>query len=67
MMAKCLDLFELFDLGVPTSRQLAEVAWLIQDSIDRLKDMPPYHEPKKAVAEAKMTIDGTKVEAEVKE
>ena len=67
IMAKCLDLFELFDLGTPTSRQLAEVAWLIEDSIDRLKNMPPYHEPKKAVAEAKMTIDDTKVEAEVKE
>ena len=65
IMAKCLDLFELFDLGTPTSRQLAEVAWLIEDSIDRLKDMPPYHKPKKALGEAQMTIDGNRVIAEV--
>jgi hypothetical protein len=67
IMAKCLDLFELFDLGTPTPRQLAQVAWLIQDSIDRLKDMPPYQEEKKAIGEMEMTINGTKVEAEVKE
>ena len=67
IMAKCLDLFELFDLGSPTSRQLAQVAWLIEDSIDRLKDMPPYHKPKKAVGEAKMTIDGNRVIAEVRQ
>jgi hypothetical protein len=67
MMAKALDLYELFDLGTPNSRQLAEVAWLIQDSIDQLKDMPPYHKQKKVVGEATMEIDGTRVEAEISE
>jgi hypothetical protein len=66
-MAKCLDLFELFDLGTPTPRQLAQVAWLIEDSIDRLKDMPPYHKPKKVVGEAQITIDGNRVIAEVRQ
>jgi hypothetical protein len=66
MMAKCLDLYELFDLGAPSSRQMAETAWLIQDSIDKLLNMPP--EPpteKKAIGEAKMQIDGSQVEAEI--
>lgn len=67
MLAKCLDLYELFDLGAPNSRQLAELAWLIQDSIDQLKDMPPKPKRKKAVGEAEMTIDGTTVMAEVRE
>ena len=66
MMAKCLDLYQLFDLGTPNSRQLAELAWLIQDSIDQLKDMPPWHKRKKVIGEASMTIDGTKVAAEVR-
>jgi len=67
MFAKCLELYDLFDLGTPNSRQLAELTWLIQDSIDRLVDMPPYHKRKKVVGEASMTIDGTKVAAEVRE
>ena len=67
MMAKCLDLYQLFDLGTPNSRQLAELAWLIEDSIDQLVKMPPYHKRKKVVGEASMTIDGTKVAAEVRE
>jgi len=40
---------------------------LIQDSIDQLKDMPPWHKRKKVIGEASMTIDGTKVMAEVGE
>jgi hypothetical protein len=67
MLAKTLDLYELFDLGTPNSRQLAEVAWLIQDSIEQLKDLPPDFKEKKVVGEAKMTIDGTTVIAEMKE
>jgi hypothetical protein len=67
MMAKCLDLYELFDLGTPSSRQLGETAWLIQDSIDQLLKMPPEQQPeRKPVGEAKMIIDGNQVEAEVK-
>lgn len=67
MMAKCLDLYQLFDLGIPNSRQMAETTWLIQDSIDTLLKMPPEPPPaKKAIGEAIMTIDGNQVEAEVK-
>lgn len=67
MMAKCLDLYQLFDLGSPDSRQMAETAWLIQDSIDKLLAMPPEPPPdRKTIGEAKMTIDGNQVEAEVK-
>jgi len=68
MMHKCLDLYELFDLGTPNSRQLAETAWLIQDSIEALKDMPPKEiKKKKVIGEAEMTIEGDTVKAEVKE
>jgi len=68
MMHKCLDLYELFDLGMPNSRQLAETAWLIQDAIEQLKNMPPAPiEKKKVIGEAKMTIEGTTVMAEVTE
>jgi len=44
LMHKCLDLFELFDLGTPSSRQLGELAWMIEDAIDSLVKMPPYKE-----------------------
>jgi len=67
MLAKCLELYELFDLGMPNTRQLAEIAWLIQDSIDQVKNMPPYHKRKKVVGEATMYINGHKVATEVKE
>lgn len=67
MMHKCLDLYELFDLGSPNSRQLAEVAWTIQDGIDQLVRMPPTEPRKQVIGEAKMTIDGTTVETEVTE
>lgn len=67
MLAKCLDLYELFDLGHPSSRQLAEVAWLIQDSIDQLMKMPPLEIQRKVVAEAQGTINGEKFTTEVTE
>ena len=67
MLAKAFDLYELFDLGTPTSRQLAEVAWLIQDSIDQLKDMKPYHKKKQVVGEARMTIGTKSITTEIKE
>ena len=65
MLHKCLDLYELFDLGTPSSRQLAEVAWLIQDSIDQMMKLPPYEKRKKVVGEAEATIDGHKFATEV--
>lgn len=67
MMAKALDLYELFDFGAPSSRQMAETAWLIQDSIEKLLSMPPEPPTQtEAIGEAKMQIDGSQVEAEVK-
>ncbi len=66
MLAKCLDLFELFDLGYPSSRHMAELVFLIEASIDDVVHMLPYREPEtKQVAEASMTIDGKTVETEV--
>lgn len=65
MLHKCLDLYELFDLGAPSSRQLAEVAWLIQDSIDQLLKLPPIAPRRKVVGEAEATIDGQKFSTEV--
>jgi hypothetical protein len=67
MMHKSLDLYELFDLGKPNSRQLAEVVWTIQDGIDQLVKMPPTKPRKKVVGEAKMTLNGQTVETEVTE
>lgn len=65
MMHKCLDLYELFDLGTPNSRQLAETAWLIEDSIDSLLKMPPQAQMERMVAaeniKAKLKIDGEPV------
>ena len=65
MLAKSFVLYELFDLGTPNSRQLAEVAWLIQDSIDQLMKMPPLQQKKKVVAEATATIGGEKFTTQV--
>ena len=68
ILAKCLDLFELFDLGAPNTRQIAELAFLIEDSIDQLLKMPPEEPPKpKVVGDAKMTIDGHEMETELTE
>lgn len=67
MFAKGLDLYELFDLGVPDSRKLAEVAWLIQDSIDQLMKMPPPEVQRKVVGEATANIGGQEFTTEVTE
>jgi hypothetical protein len=66
MLHKCFDLYELFDLGLPDSRKMAQVAWLIQDSIDQLLKVPPYKQRKKVLGEAELTIDGQKITTEVK-
>lgn len=67
MLHKCFDLYELFDLGLPDSRKMAQLAWLIQDSIDQLLKVPPYIERKKVIGEAELKIDGQKITTEVKE
>lgn len=65
ILHKTMDLYELFDLGIPTSRQLAEVAWLIQDSIDQMLHIPPLEKDKKVVGEAEAVIAGKKLTTEV--
>ena len=61
MMHKCLDLFELFDLGMPNSRQLAETAWLIEDAIDSLLNMPPQQEMKKSIEAEQEKVQAAKI------
>jgi hypothetical protein len=55
----------LFDLGTPDARQLAEVAWLIEDAIDSLINMPPQGEMERMVKaediKASLKIDGEPV------
>lgn len=44
MFAKCEELCHRFDLGLITSRKMAEIASLIEDGIDELVKMPPQGE-----------------------
>jgi hypothetical protein len=44
MFAKCNELCHQFDLGLITSRKMAEIASLIEDGIDDLVKMPPQAE-----------------------
>lgn len=44
MFAKCEELCHQFDLGLITSRKMAEIASLIEDGIDNLVKMPPQAE-----------------------
>lgn len=44
MFAKCEELCYQFDLGLITSRKMAEIASLIEDGIDELVKMPPQDE-----------------------
>lgn len=49
-------LCDLFDLGLPTSRKMAEIATVIQEGIDDLINMPPPMQKVKIVGEAEYTI-----------
>jgi len=50
IFAKALELYELFDLGpTPSSWQLSEVAFMVQDAIDSLINMPPYQEMQNSI------------------
>ena len=44
MFAKCNELCHQFDLGLITSKKMAEIASLIEDGIDDLVKMPPQAE-----------------------
>jgi len=41
MFAKCEELCHQFDLGLITSRKMADIASMIEDGIDELVKMPP--------------------------
>lgn len=41
MYAKCDELCQQFDLGLVTSRKMANIAGMIEDGIDELVKMPP--------------------------
>lgn len=58
MFAKCEELCHQFDLGVITSRKMAEIASMIEEGIDELVAMPPQREPEKhVIGEAKITVE----------
>lgn len=61
------QIYELFDLGKPNSRKLAEIAFAIQSRIDDLIKMPPLVSEKKTVAEAEVTAAGQKFSHEIKD
>jgi hypothetical protein len=61
------QIHELFRLGKPNSRKLAEIAFAIQSRIDDLIKMPPLTPEKKTVAEAEVTVDGQKFTHEIKD
>lgn len=69
MMAKCAELCHQFNLGLVTSRKMADIASMIEEGIDQLVSMPPQAPPEKhVVGEAKITMrakDGGKMEKTV--
>ena len=54
MATVCSFLCDLFDLGLPTPRRMAELATIIQEGLDELVKMPP--EPTKRVTIGEVTI-----------
>ena len=61
------QIHELFGLGEPNSRKLADIAFAIQSKIDDLLKMPPLVSEEKTVAQAKVEVDGHKFEHEIKD
>lgn len=66
MFKKCEELCHQFDLGLITSKKMAEIASMIEDGIDELLQLPPQKLPEKhVIGEAKVTMkdkDGGKIE-----
>jgi hypothetical protein len=58
---------ELFDLGEPNSRKLADIAFAIQSRIDDLIKMPPLTPKVKKVADVEVTAAGEKFTHEIKD
>lgn len=61
------QIYELFDLGTPNSRQLADVATAIQSRIDDLIKMPPDRPRRVTVGEATIKADGEEMTAEIRD
>lgn len=54
MFAKCEELCHQFDLGLITSRKMADIASMIEDGIDELVKMEPQKTERVVVGEAKL-------------
>jgi len=70
MMGICLQVWDLFDLGIPNTRQLAELAEVIQDGIVEMMDAVPDSKSKAdslIVGEAEIIINGQRRSAELTE
>jgi len=70
MMGICLQVWDLFDLGIPNTRQLAELAEVIQDGIVEMMDAVPDSKSKAdslIVGEAEIKINGQRRSAELTE
>jgi len=57
----------LFDMGVPDSRKLADIAAAIQSRIDDLIKMPPLTPERQGVVEVEVVAAGEKFTHEIKE
>jgi len=70
MVGICLHVWDLFDLGLPNTRQLAELAEVIQDGIVEMMDAVPDSKSKAdslIVGEAEIIINGQRRSAELTE
>ena len=56
MYAKCDELCQQFDLGLVTSRKMADIASMIEDGIDDLVRMKPQRTEKIVVGEVNLTL-----------
>ena len=61
------QIYALFDLGIPNSKKLADIASAIQSRIDDLIKMPPLDPVYKQVGEAKVTAAGETFEHGIKD
>lgn len=60
MKITCEQVFNLFDLGEPTPRKMAQLAWLIEDGIDEMIKLPPPPISREQVGEGTVTVGSQK-------
>jgi len=58
MYGVCRFLCELWDLGLPTTRRMAELATIIQSALDDLLAAKPKPEITETIGEVKITVSG---------